>query len=68
MKYTFLLPAYKKTFLEEAIRSILNQTYTDFKLIISDDCSPEDIYSVVKIFKEDKRLFYRRNNPQIRNL
>lgn len=65
MKYTFLLPAYKKAFLEESIRSILNQTYTDFKLIISDDCSPEDIYSVVKIFKEDKRLFYRRNNKNI---
>lgn len=65
MRYTFLLPAYKKSFLDKAIRSILNQTYTDFKIIISDDCSPEDLYSVVKEFSDDTRLTYRRNEKNI---
>ena len=32
MKYTFLLPAYKGKYLEEALRSILSQTYSDFKV------------------------------------
>lgn len=34
MKYSFVLPAYKATFLRESIDSILNQTYKDIKLII----------------------------------
>lgn len=42
-KYTFLLPAYKTRYLEKMLVSITNQTYTDFKVIISDDCSPEPV-------------------------
>lgn len=64
MKYTFLLPAYKTGFLEKAINSILSQTYKDFQLIISDDCSPEDIKSIVDRF-EDNRIIYRRNSSNI---
>lgn len=64
MKYTFLLPAYKKKFLYAAIHSILSQTYKDFCVIISDDCSPEDLYSVVSMF-EDERVKYRRNSTNI---
>lgn len=65
MKYTFLLPAYKKSFLDKAICSILNQTYTDFKLIVSDDCSPEDLYSIVNEYSDDTRLIYRRNDKNM---
>lgn len=65
MKYTFLLPAYKKSFLDKAIRSILSQTYNDFKVIVSDDCSPEDLYSIVKEYSDDTRLIYRRNDKNI---
>lgn len=61
MKYTFLLPAYKSRFIEEALRSIQNQTYKDFKVIVSDDCSPEDIKSIVDKFTDDSRIKYRRN-------
>jgi glycosyltransferase involved in cell wall biosynthesis len=64
MKYTFLLPAYKTEFLENAIFSILSQTYKDFQLVISDDCSPEDIKLVVDKFDDD-RIIYRRNSSNI---
>lgn len=67
--YTFLLPAYKATYLREAIQSIVEQTIDDWQLIVSDDCSPEDILSVVHQF-DDKRIVYRRNEQNIggRNL
>lgn len=63
-KYTFLLPAYKTQFLQEAIQSIVNQTCSDWQLIVSDDCSPEDIYSIVTGF-QDGRINYQRNEQNI---
>ena len=67
--YTFLLPAYKATYLREAIQSIVDQTIDGWQLIVSDDCSPEDILSVVQQF-DDERIIYRRNEENIggRNL
>lgn len=63
-KYSFLLPAYKSQFLKEALESILNQTYQDFEIIVSDDCSLEDIKAVVDKF-DDPRISYRRNARNI---
>ena len=60
MKYTFLMPAYKASFLRDAIQSLLNQTYRDFQLIVSDDCSPEGLKEIVDEF-DDERIIYRRN-------
>ena len=65
MKYTFLLPAYKLKYFEESLKSILNQTYRDFKVVVSDDCSPEDIKSVVERYASDNRLIYRRNEKNM---
>lgn len=62
--YTFLMPAYKPDYLYEAIQSILNQTYADFSLIISDDCSPYNVESIVKEFK-DSRIIFRKNKVNI---
>ena len=45
-KYSFLLPAYKPDFLEVALRSIKSQTFSDFKVLVSDDCSPHDLKSI----------------------
>lgn len=64
MKYTFLLPAYKAQFLKKALNSIINQTYTEYYVLVSDDCSPEDIKSIVDEF-DDPRILYRRNNYNI---
>ena len=64
-RYTFLLPAYKARYLREAIKSILDQTCRDFSVIVSDDCSPEDLKAVVDEFAGDPRLTYRRNERNI---
>lgn len=64
MRYTFLMPAYKESYLKEAIDSILAQTYKDFTLIVSDDCSPHDLKAIVDEYHDD-RIVYRRNAHNI---
>ena len=64
-KYTFLIPAFKSSFLKEALRSIQAQTFGDFLVIISDDCSPEPIYQIVEPFLTDPRFTYRKNDGNI---
>lgn len=61
IKYTFFLPAYKGRFLNEMLSSIQGQTLTNFKVVISDDCSPDDLYSICKPYLSDSRFTYRRN-------
>ena len=63
-KYTFLIPAYKNAFLKDAINSILNQTYQNFSILISNDNSPEDLKSTVNSFN-DQRIIYRCNKVNI---
>lgn len=63
-KVSFILPAFKRRFLKDAITSILAQTYCDFELVVVDDCSPEDLKSVVDEF-HDERLSYHRNETNL---
>ena len=58
------IPAYKSTFLSEAIRSALNQDYTNLELIVVDDCSPDDIKDIVNNFR-DPRITYIRNTVNL---
>lgn len=59
-KVDILLTTYdtKKEYLKIQIDSILSQTYKNFNLIISDDCSPdEDVRSILKEYeKKDERV------------
>lgn len=64
-KYTFLLPAFKGRFLGEMLHSIQSQTYTDYKVIVSDDCSPEDLKSICEPYLQDARFSYRRNEENM---
>ena len=60
-KFSVTIPAYKSQFLQEAIESVVSQTYTDWELIIVDDCSPEDLHTIVKPYLKDERIHYYRN-------
>lgn len=64
-RFAFLTPVYKTAFLAEALSSIRNQSFKDFTVVISDDCSPEDVPSVVAPFLADSRFSYRRNRVNI---
>ena len=54
------IPAFKATFLKDAIASVRAQNYEKWELIILDDASPEDIKAIVDVFN-DKRIRYYRN-------
>ena len=60
IKFSIAIPAYKTKYLGEGIRSCLKQEYDNFEVVIVDDCSPEDVYSVVSRFS-DQRIRYFRN-------
>ncbi len=58
---SILMPVYNaEPYLSEAILSMLNQTYTDFELIILDDCSTDRSADVIQTFS-DTRIIYHRN-------
>lgn len=59
-KFSIAIPAYKSTYLADAIESCINQSYSNFEVIIVDDASPEDLYSIVCKYT-DKRIHYYRN-------
>lgn len=60
-----LLPTYNAAhFLNEAIDSILEQTFTDFDLYIIDDCSTDNTKAVVDIYS-DSRINYIKNNANL---
>lgn len=61
---SFILPAYKGQHLAEAIESIMNQSFTDFELVIVNDCSPDNIDGIVARF-QDERIRYYKNNENI---
>jgi glycosyltransferase involved in cell wall biosynthesis len=57
------MPVYNGTrFLREALDSILGQTFTDFELIISDNCSTDDTGDICREYAtRDPRIRYHRN-------
>lgn len=61
MKFSIIIPAYKSSFLYEAVKSVVSQTYDLWELIVVDDCSPEDLQSVIAPFLTDSRIHYYRN-------
>ena len=60
--FTVVIPTHNRSaLLKRAIESVLNQTFSDFELIIVDDYSSDNTSSVVKSFT-DKRISYMLNN------
>ncbi len=57
------MPCYNaERFIEPAMKSIMNQTYKDFELIIIDDCSSDSTSKIVKAFmKKNKGVICVKN-------
>jgi len=69
---TIGMPVYNDIdFIEESIKSVLNQSFKDFELVISDDCSTDgcseiclkyaEIDSRIKYIRQDKNIGISRN-------
>jgi glycosyltransferase involved in cell wall biosynthesis len=67
MSISVILVTYGRAgLLPGTIESILDQTFQDFELVISDDCSPDATEAVCRKYaREDDRVRYRRNATRL---
>lgn len=63
-----VLPVYNGAqFLRESIKSVINQTYQNWELLILDDCSTDDTPLIAKEFQaQDARICYYRNEKNLK--
>jgi glycosyltransferase involved in cell wall biosynthesis len=65
MKVSVLMPLYNKApYLREAIDSVLAQTFTDWELIVVDDCSSDESVSIVESY-DDPRIKLHKNERNL---
>ncbi len=63
-KVSVIMPTYnREAYISEAIQSVLNQTYSDFELLIIDDASTDNTKEIINNFiRNDPRIHYLMNN------
>ena len=55
-----------KIILAKTIESVLSQTFTNFELIIIDNCSTDKTLEIVQNYaRRDSRIIYQQNNPNL---
>ena len=68
-KVSVIMPVYNgERYIREAIKSILNQTYKNFELLIIDDCGQDKSMDIVRAYAkiDDRiRIIYNRSNKGI---
>lgn len=62
-KVSIIMPAFNsQEFIVEAIESVINQTYTNWELIIIDDCSQDSTFEIIEKFSSlDSRISIIKN-------
>lgn len=66
-----LIPCFNHAnFIKATIESVLNQSFSDFELIISDDCSTDNSKQIIESFTDERiiKLFAEKNLGTVRNL
>lgn len=59
---SIITPSYNTAaYIADTINSVLAQTYTNWEMIIVDDCSTDNTDSIVDAFLSDKRIKYLKN-------
>lgn len=59
-RVSVLFPVYKTAaFLKEAVDSMLSQTFTDFELIVLNDCSPDNAEEIMDAYDDPRIVRYR---------
>ena len=57
-KVSVILSSYNhEKYIAQAIQSVLNQTFTDFELLIFDDGSTDNSREIIKTFSDDRKKF-----------
>lgn len=64
-KVSVIIPTHNRAdMLEKAVKSVLDQTYTDFEILLSDDGSTDNTPQVVESFSDKRIRSIRYNNCQ----
>lgn len=60
MMVSIITPCYNSgTFLEFSIESVLSQSFSDWELLVIDDCSTDDSAAIIhKFMEQDSRIYY----------
>ncbi|MBR3979855.1 MAG: glycosyltransferase family 2 protein [Bacteroidales bacterium] len=65
MRFSIIIPTYNRAaFLPKAIESVLNQTYTDWELIIVDDGSTDNTKDVVSQYSDSRITYIYQENAE----
>lgn len=66
MKYSVVIPLYnKQKYIEQTIRSVLNQTYKDYEVIVVDDGSTDDSFNLASQFQTNGVKVVRQCNQGV---
>lgn len=62
-----IMPAYNaQKYIEQAVKSVISQTYTNWQLIIIDDCSTDNTFGIAReLAKKDSRITVVQNTENI---
>lgn len=64
--FSIVISVYNKaSFIEQTLKSVVNQTFTDFEIIIVDDGSTDNSLEVIKGFKDDRISVFATENQGV---
>ena len=59
---SIIMPSYNTgKYIADSIKSVLDQTYSDWELLIVDDCSTDETDKIIESFMTEKRIKYLKN-------
>lgn len=65
---SIVMPSYNTAkYIGASIRSVLAQSYSNWELIIVDDCSTDDTDNVIKQYLTDNRIRFLKNEKKQRS-
>ena len=59
IKFSILIPVIKGAFLTTTIESVMKQTYSDWEIILYNDCSKDDIDTIIKKYRDNRIKYFK---------
>ena len=65
MLFSIIIPTYNRALiLKETLESVLEQTFTDYEVIVVDDGSVDNTRTIVEEFNTEKIKYFYKNNEE----